>query len=253
MRLLQVLDRRVVAVFALWIVIVVSPLAFAAPVPSRAEVRAVKGAAIYMTNGGPARPLKEGMILRSGSTIKTGSNSAVDLFLGVSAGVVRVSENSTVAFDKLTQEDTGADTAVEVQLHVPNGDIYFNVNKLSKASRYEVKMPNGVAGIRGTKGGFSFRPSGGVKPPIVLLEGDVLFVHAPAGGPVTAYPMNAPPAVFFSAVGGVQIAPAALTESVTKEVDAVTKRATPAVVPPAAANQQRAEPPLSPGIGAEAK
>jgi hypothetical protein len=250
MRSLQALDHRVVAALVLVVLFVASPLTFAAPVPGRAEVRAIKGAAIYMTNGGPARPLKEGMILRSGSTIKTGSNSAVDLYLGVSAGVVRVGENSTVAFDKLTLEETGADTAVEVQLHLSNGEIYFNVNKLSKASRYEVKMPNGVAGIRGTKGCFSFRPSGGQKPPVVLLQGDILFIHAPAGGPMTTYPMNAPPAVYFSAIGGVQLAPAALRESVSKEVDAVTKRAVPPPPPP---SRQAVEPFLSPGTGAQGK
>lgn len=203
-----------------------------------------------MTNGGPARPLREGLILRSGSTIKTGSNSAVDLFMGVNAGVVRVGENSTVTIDKFMVENTGADTAVDVQLHVPNGEIYFNVNKLSKASRYEVKMPNGVAGIRGTKGCFSSRRSAGAKPPIVLLQGNLLFVHAPAGGPMTAFPMNAPPAVYFSAIGGVQIAPAALVASVTREVDAVTKKASS---PPAPPNPSTIEPYLSPGTGTQGK
>ena len=203
-----------------------------------------------MTNGGPAKPLKEGAILRSGSTVKTGSNSTVDLFLGVSAGVLRIGENSTVTLEKFTLEDTGADTAVDVQIHVPNGDVYFNVNKLSKASRYEVKMPNGVAGIRGTKGCFSFRPAGGQRPPVVLLEGNILFVHATADGAMTSHPMNAPPAVYFSAIGGVQIAPAALVASVTREVDAVTKKASS---PPAPPNPSTIEPYLSPGTGTQGK
>ena len=253
MRLLQVPDRRVVPALVLLVLFTASPFVFAAPVPGRAEVRAIKGAAIYMTNGGPARPLKEGTIIRSGSTIKTGSNSTVDLYLGVSAGVLRVGENSTVTLDKFTLEDTGADTAVDVQVHVPNGDIYFNVNKLSKASRYEVKMPNGIAGIRGTKGCFSFRPSGGPRPPIVLLTGGVVFIHAPPGGRVTPYAMNAPPAVYFSAIGGVQIAPAALAESVSREVEAATRKATPLTVPPPSLNKQTIEPFVSPGIGTQAK
>ena len=44
-------------------------------VPGRAEVRGVIGTATYSTNGGPAKPLRVGMILRSGSTRTTGAVS----------------------------------------------------------------------------------------------------------------------------------------------------------------------------------
>jgi hypothetical protein len=215
-------------------------------VPGRAEVRAVKGTATYSTNGGPAKPLRVGMILRSGSTVRTGSNSMVDLFLGVSAGVVRVAENSTVAFDKLTLTDTGTDTAVEVQVHLSEGEMYFKVNKLSKASRYEIKMPTGVAGIRGTKGCLSFRQTGGRKPPITLLEGRLVYIHVPPGGEPVEHTLNAPPAVYFSPVGGVQEAPEDLVTEVTKELDAAEKRGTPASFPPPTQNKQQPEPFVSP-------
>jgi len=214
-------------------------------VPGRAEVRAIKGTATYSTNGGPARPLRVGMVIRSGSTIRTGANSTVDLFLGVSTGIVRVAEKSTVAIDKLTLTDTGADTAVEVQLHVPEGEMYFNVNKLSKASRYEIKMPTGVAGIRGTKGCLSFRQAGNQKPPITLLEGRLVFVHVPPGGEPARHTLSAPPAVYFSAVGGIQPAPAALVNEVTKELDSAQKAAA-APFPPPTRNKQAEEPFVSP-------
>ncbi len=233
-----------VAVIILFATLTISSSVLAGAVPGRAEVRAVKGTATYSTNGGPAKPLKVGMILRSGSTIKTGSSSTVDLFLGVSAGVVRVAEDSTVSFDKLTLTDTGADTAVEVQLHLPDGEMYFKVNKLSKASRYEIKMPNGVAGIRGTKGCFSFRQAGNQKPPITLLEGELIFVHSPAGGQATSYTLSAPPAVYFTAVDGVQQAPETLVDEVTKEVAAAEKKATPVTLPPP--KRQATEPFISP-------
>jgi FecR protein len=214
-------------------------------VPGRAEVRTVKGNATYSTNGGPAKPLRAGMILRSGSTIRTGSNSMVDLFLGVSAGVVRVAENSIVAFDKLTLTDTGTDTAVEVQLHVSEGEMYFKVNKLSKASRYEIKMPTGVAGIRGTKGCLSFRQAGSRKPPITLLEGRLVYIHVPPGGEPVEHTLNAPPAVYFSPVVGVQEAPEDLVNEVSTEVDAAAKKA-PVPFPPPTQNKQQPEPFVSP-------
>jgi hypothetical protein len=221
-----------------------SSAALADTVPGRAEVRAVKGTATYSTNGGPAKPLRVGMILRSGSTVRTGSNSTVDLFLGVSVGIVRVAENSTVAFDKLTLTDTGADTAVEVQLHLPDGEMYFKVNKLSKASRYEIKMPTGVAGIRGTKGCLSFRQAGNLKPPITLLEGRLVYVHAPPSGEAATHTLNAPPAVYFSPVVGVQDAPEELVNEVTKELNAAEKKLVP--FPPPTRNKQQPEPFVSP-------
>jgi hypothetical protein len=241
MRLSQLPANILVAVAILFAMSMFSSPGRAAAVPGRAEVRGVKGTATYSTNGGPAKPLRVGMILRSGSAIRTGSNSTVDLFLGVSAGIVRVAENSTVVFDKLTLTDTGADTAVEVQLHLPEGEMYFKVNKLSKASRYEIKMPTGVAGIRGTKGCLSFRRAGSRKPPITLLEGRLVYIHVPPGGEPVEHALNAPPAVFFSPVGGVQEAPEDLVNEVTKELQAA-----PVAFPPPTQNKQQPEPFVSP-------
>ena len=64
----------------------------------KAEVRAIKGSAMYSTPGSPMMPLKVGTVLGTGATVKTAADSLVDLFLGNSAGVVRVTENTTVAW-----------------------------------------------------------------------------------------------------------------------------------------------------------
>jgi len=64
--------------------------------------------------------------------------------------VVRVFEDSVLGFDKLTVMKTGADEVLETQLDLRAGRIFGSVKKMSAASRYEVKLPNGVAGIRGT-------------------------------------------------------------------------------------------------------
>lgn len=45
---------------------------------------------------------------------------------------------------------TGAETVTETQLDLKAGRITGSVKKMSAASKYEVKLPNGVAGIRGT-------------------------------------------------------------------------------------------------------
>jgi hypothetical protein len=106
-------------------------------------------------------------------------------------------------------------------------------------------MPTGVAGIRGTKGCFSFRRAGNQKPPITLLEGRLVFVHVPPGGEPARHTLNAPPAVYFSPVGGIQPAPDALVNEVTKELDAAQKAAA-RPFPPPTRNKQEPEPFISP-------
>lgn len=176
--------------------------------PGKAVVRAVTGTATYATDGATFLPLKVGTVLPPGSTVKTGGSSTVDLFLGNSAGVVRVIENSKIAIDKLNITDTGADSVVDVQLNVPEGTMLFNVNKLSAASKYEIKVPNGVAGIRGTKGRCSANSY------VVLLDGTLIFVYVPPGGTPTPYTLVAPPPVYFSPLEGVKPAPADLIREV---------------------------------------
>jgi len=209
-------------------------------VPGKAEVRAIAGSATYSTAGAPGAPLKVGMVLTPGTTIKTGPESTVDLFLGNSAGVVRIAEKSTLALDKLAFTDTGADTAVDVQMNLPDGQMYFNVNKLSQASRYEIKVPNGVAGIRGTKG------SGRSDATWVLLDGTLIFVHAPATGQPTPYVLKAPPPVYFSPRDGLRPAPEDLTLGVRRVVDQIQGKA-PFTPPGPPASVPQTDPFISPG------
>jgi len=212
--------------------------------PSKAEVRSVRGQATYTVAGGPAQQLKVGTILASGSTIKTGPASMVDLFLGNSAGVVRVTENTTLGLDKLTLTDTGADTVVEVQLNVPEGTILGNVNKLSAASKYEVKVPNGVAGIRGTR--FRISSTGY----IVLLDGTLVFVYVPPpNGAPTPYTLVGPPAVYFSPVDGVKPAPEDLVREVNSQFRGGGDHGPPFEPPGPPPAVPFKDPFVSPGVG----
>jgi hypothetical protein len=186
--------------------------ALQAQTPGKAEVRSIKGSATYSTAGGAPAPLKVGTVLLSGSTVRTGPGSYVDLFLGNSAGFIRVTENTTLALDKLAFTDTGADTVVEVQLNLPDGTILGNVNKLSAASKYEVKVPNGVAGIRGTR--FRISSSGY----LVLLDGSLIMVYVAQGNTnPTPYPLFGPPPQYFSPTEGVKPAPDQLVREVTQQ------------------------------------
>jgi hypothetical protein len=151
-----------------------------------AKVVRIKGSARYSTGNNVWQPLSVGDVLRPGTVVQTDrdSGSYVDLVLGdggvpvvaprIGAGAaapaaggyavatptssrpmaqqntVRLFENTVLGIDKLTATETGADVVTDTQLDLKAGHILGNVRKMSAASRYEIKLPNGVAGIRGT-------------------------------------------------------------------------------------------------------
>lgn len=146
-----------------------------------AKVVRVKGPARYSTGNNVWQPLKAGTVLKPGTVIQTGteSGSYVDLVLGdvnapmpqpavyrphipnsmstsmayrpsAEQNVVRVWENSALGIDRLSAMRTGAELVTDTQLDLKMGRVTGNVKKMSAASKYEIKLPNGVAGIRGT-------------------------------------------------------------------------------------------------------
>jgi hypothetical protein len=122
------------------------------------SVDAIEGTAQYSTGGGPFMALPGGAKLKAGDVIRTGSGSRVSLNLGSGVGTAVIGPTSTVAVDKVTALDTGAEKVTETQLDLRAGKLYGKVNKLAKASRFEVKTPRGIAGIRGTT--FSITDTG---------------------------------------------------------------------------------------------
>lgn len=156
--------------------------AVAQGVDGAAKVVRVKGPARYTIGNNVWQPVGLGDVLRPGTVIQTSTEegSYVDLVLGdgraavaqpviykpfipdsmasstisfrpsSEQNVVRIWGNSAVGIDKLTTMQTGAETVSETQLDLKQGRITGNVKKMSAASKYEVKLPNGVAGVRGT-------------------------------------------------------------------------------------------------------
>jgi len=195
----------------------VSPLA-AQNRSGAAKVVRIKGSARYTTGNNVWQPLSVGAIVRPGTLIQTSSEkgSYLDLALGDGAGdapmprpmsfgaaaatppsdsrsytpngeqnVVRLYDNTILQVDKLSSMETGADTVTETQLDLQRGRIFGNVKKMSAASRYEVKLPNGVAGIRGTI--YSLSANGVVQ----VLVGSVVLAYVGAdGNPVTKVVMG---------------------------------------------------------------
>jgi hypothetical protein len=84
---------------------------------------------------------------------------------------------------------------------------------MSPASKYEVKTPVGVAGIRGTK--YDIRSNGRV----LACDDKVYWVHQPAGGQPTPYVVNA--GSQFEPGVGISKTPADIAEVVCRDVTGI--------------------------------
>jgi hypothetical protein len=187
-----------------------------------AKVVNIKGAARCMVAGSTVwQPLKLGAILKPGTVVQTATDSYVDMVLnsrtateslgsaGLSApaddadstaapgadvpsnlpkaqqDAIRIFETSVLSIDKLTVTATGADTVTDTQLDLKAGRIFGTVKKLSAASKYEIKLPNGVAGIRGT---IYLIGANGV---LNVLSGSVVVSYVGASGAVVTQVVKA--------------------------------------------------------------
>jgi hypothetical protein len=197
----------------------------------------IEGIVTYsLGKGQPEYPLVAGKYLPPGAIIFTKDNGVADLILGKSVDLpqakwapdrvspaadaavrgyvaykptadqnaIRLTPNSTLAIDKLTIVDTGADTVADTELDLQKGKIFASVRKLSGASQYIVKLPNGVAGVRGTLFSISVdgavacyeSTGGGVILAVTLPDGSSkTFVIAPGYvmDPATGQPANITP------------------------------------------------------------
>ena len=159
--------------------------------PGGATIVRIQGEARYSLDGGQSwTPLVAGNVVAAGAVLQTGYNSYIDVVLGkavqipqsviapnhispaadypvrglisyrpqVEQNMVRLTANTTLAINKLTVSDTGVDTVSDTELDLQKGTIFAKVTKLNGASQYLIKIPNGIAGVRGTY--FSLSASG---------------------------------------------------------------------------------------------
>ena len=196
------------AVFAL------AASAYAENVPQLITVTKVEGSARYSVDNKTWMKLKRGDVLKPGTVIQTAVDSTVDIMMGqrtstmqappislngintaspltgigdngAKANVVHIFPSSVLAIDKLVVDRTGVDEVAETQLDLRAGQILGNVKKLSAASRYEVKIPNGVAGIRGTV--YMVSATGVV----YVLEGQVIISYVNSQGQLVTATISA--------------------------------------------------------------
>lgn len=181
--------------------------------PCMVTVVRIQGVARYSLGDNAWHPLLVGKILGSGAIIQSAADSSVDIVLSgdpvampqavsapdtitpaadpnvrglvsykpmVQQNVIRMWGNTVLAVDKLTQYDTGVDTVSDTELDLRAGRIFFNVKKMSASSQFIIKIPNGVAGIRGSSGWIDFK---GV---IEMIEGSAVESLILNGQPFTS-------------------------------------------------------------------
>lgn len=139
---------------------------------NRAVIRAIHGSAQMSSNKGQTwQNAKVGSFLGANASIKTAADSTADLFLGDNGPVVRVTPDTQLGIDKLDLENTGIEKVIETQLDLRSGRILGSVKKMAAASKYEVKTPVGVAGIRGTEYSIDARGK------VTIITGSAVVVY----------------------------------------------------------------------------
>ena len=149
--------------------------------PGVATIVRIQGEARYSLGDGNWHPLVVGKMFSAGAIIQTAHDASVDMVLGkpvempqaaqwpdrigpaldanirgmvaykpsIEQNMVRMTGDTMLAIDKLTVSNTGLDTVSDTELDLKQGRIFASVKKLSAASQYLIKIPNGIAGVRG--------------------------------------------------------------------------------------------------------
>jgi len=182
--------------------------------PGYVTVVRIVGEARYAKSLNPKpddwHPLTVGQTLQAGSILQTAANATVDLVLGdkilhqidsipdkvapaadapvrgldsykatAQQNVIRMQEGTVLAVDKLTIANTGIDAVSDTELDLREGTIFGNVKKLSSSSQYFIKIPSGIAGVRGTT--FVISANGAITD----VQGSMVLSTVGPNGPTT--------------------------------------------------------------------
>ena len=177
------------------------------PAGRTAEVSGVVGSA-FANSGDGDKPVRTGTILAAGTTIRTDPGAAMDVYLGKEAGVIRLTQNTTLRIERLA--DTNGQT--DIYLHLQQGTILGNGGRhASDHASGQIKTAVGIAEV----GSAAFRLH--AEGYLVVLNGTARFAHVPADGEPKLHSLNAPPAVYFSPTEGVKPAPKELIREVVNQ------------------------------------
>jgi len=156
---------------------------------SKAKASDVHGNVQYRVADGPWMAVHNGDEFDGQTTIKTsGPDAVVNLKIEHNKSGVRVMPNTVMKIENLSFVG-GADGDSDTMLNLQSGTIVGSVEKLSRASHYEIRTPNGVAGIRGTDWAITVEPlaDGTFRVTFTTIKGEVIAAALVAGSdtPIT--------------------------------------------------------------------
>jgi hypothetical protein len=193
----------------------------------------IQGTAQYSLDGGTTwNSALVGKALPAGSLIRTDDKSIADLLVGQNqadvnvlllqnntrhepapnvfpvreSNMIRLRPNTTFGIDKLTVPTDDPSSISGAEFNLKKGSILASVRKVSPSSEYFVKIPNGVAAVRGTQFALSSDGSGSS---ISVVSGTVWLsftitdangnpVNGPDGNPFPPVQITVNPGQSFS-------------------------------------------------------
>jgi len=191
------------------------------------------GNAVYSVDGGHVWiPAVVGKDFQPGTLIRTEDKSLADLMIGQSfpernvrqlelntrhnpapnapplgeKNMVRLQPNTILGVDKLTVPEGNPTVISDCELDLKKGRILASVRKVTPSSEYLVKIPNGVAAVRGTQFGLSVEGpdvscqvvEGTVWLSLTLVDANGNPLLDPSGNPLAPVQISIAPGQEFS-------------------------------------------------------
>jgi hypothetical protein len=173
---------------ALALVVVAQSADAAAMKKTKAKAFGVRGDVQYRIADGPWMAVHNGDEFDSQTTVKTiGPDSVMNLRIDHNDSFVRVLPNTAMKIESIAVAGNGVDGDSDTMLNLQSGTIVGSVKKLSRASHYEIRTPNGVAGIRGTDYAITVEPlaDGTFRVTFTCEQGEVIAAALLNGDAVT--------------------------------------------------------------------
>ncbi len=128
--------------------------------PIKITIVAFGGKVTMTASDGKAVKLVKGMSLSLGSTISTGPNSWIDLAQG-GLSTIRVKAKTQSLVVSQSSFDAAAQKTGTL-LELKNGAVFIRTNKeaLTVSSKYQIQMPELIAGVTGSEGEMVSGPGG---------------------------------------------------------------------------------------------
>ena len=227
--------------------------------PGVVTVIGLQGRAQYSIDGGHTwTPAVVGKVLAAGSLLRTDDKSVVDVLVGktsaeetaeflqhnqrfnpapnilprVERNTIRLRPNTTLGIDKLTVSETDSSEVSDAELNLKKGRIFASVKKVDPSSQYFIKIPDGVAAVRGTQ--IELDTDGSLNSSCSVSSGTVWLTFAAVdanGNPITGSGGVTIPPIQVTIPAGQSYS---ITQAVMNQVAAAIQTAIQNGTPPAA-------------------